>query len=89
MRADNSWLIDGRLAIDDAERLLGRRDMSSGDDFTTLAGFVLAQLGRLPSTAETFDWKDLRFEIVDMDGRRIDKLLVTRIVSAGELDAEI
>jgi putative hemolysin len=89
MRADNSWLIDGRLAIDDAERLLGRRDMSAGDDFTTLAGFVLAQLGRLPATAETFDWKDLRFEIVDMDGRRIDKLLVTRIASAGELDAEI
>jgi putative hemolysin len=89
MRADNSWLIDGRLPIDDAERLLDRRDMSSGDDFTTIAGFVLAQLGRLPATAETFDWKDLRFEIVDMDGRRIDKLLVQRIASAAELDAEI
>jgi len=88
-RADDSWLIDGRLPIDEAERLLGRRDMSSGDDFTTIAGFVLAQLGRLPATAETFDWKDLRFEIVDMDGRRIDKLLVTRLASAGELDAEI
>jgi putative hemolysin len=88
-RADDSWLIDGRLPIDEAERLLDRRDMSSGDDFTTIAGFVLAQLGRLPVTAESFDWKDLRFEIVDMDGRRIDKLLVTRIASAGELDAEI
>lgn len=89
MRADNSWLIDGRLAIDDAERLLGRRDMSAGDDFTTLAGFVLAQLGRLPATAETFDWKDLRFEIVDMDGRRIDKLLVQRIARPAEPDTEI
>lgn len=88
-RADNSWLIDGRLPIDDAERLLERRDMSSGDDYTTIAGFVLAQLGRLPSTADTFDWKDLRFEVVDMDGRRIDKLLVQRIASAGGLDAEI
>jgi putative hemolysin len=88
-RADNSWLIDGRLPIDDVERLLDRRDMSSGDDYTTIAGFVLAQLGRLPSTADTFDWKDLRFEVVDMDGRRIDKLLVQRIASAGELDAEI
>lgn len=78
-RADNSWLLDGRLPIDEAERLLERRDMASGDDYTTIAGFVLAQLGRLPATADTFDWKDLRFEIVDMDGRRIDKLLVHRL----------
>jgi putative hemolysin len=78
-RADDSWLFDGRLAIDEVERLLVRRDMSSGDDYSTLAGFVLAQLGRLPVTADVFDWKDLRFEVVDMDGRRIDKLLVQRI----------
>jgi putative hemolysin len=78
-RDDQSWLIDGRLPIDEAERLLERDDMASGDDYTTVAGFVLAQLGRLPATAEAFTWKDLRFEIVDMDGRRIDKLLVQRI----------
>jgi putative hemolysin len=78
-RADDSWLLDGRLAIDEAERLLGRSDMASPDDYTTIAGFVLAQLGRLPSTAERFEWKDLRFEVVDMDGTRIDKLLVQRV----------
>jgi putative hemolysin len=50
--------------------------MRSGDDYTTLAGFALAQLGHLPSTGEAFRWRGLRFEIVDMDGRRIDKLLV-------------
>ena len=88
-RADDSWLIDGRLPIDDAERLLERRDMSAGDEYTTIAGFVLAQLGRLPSTADTFDWKDLRFEVVDMDGRRIDKLLVQRIARPAEPDPEI
>ena len=77
-RPDDSWLIDGRLGIDEAERMQ-RHDMTSGDDYTTIAGFVLAQLGRLPATADTFDWKDLRFEIVDMDGRRIDKLLVQKI----------
>lgn len=82
-RGDDSWLLDGRLAIDEAERLLERRDMVEGDDYTTLAGFVLAQLGRLPTTAESFVWKDLRFEVVDMDERRIDKLLVQR-VPAGE-----
>ncbi len=78
-RGDDSWLVDGRLGIDDVERLLGRSDMRSGDDYTTIAGFVLAQLGRLPVTADTFDWKDLRFEVVDMDDRRIDKLLVQRV----------
>jgi putative hemolysin len=88
-RADDSWLIDGRLPIDDAERLLERRDMSAGDDYTTIAGFVLAQLGRLPSTADVFQWKDLRFEVVDMDGRRIDKLLVQRVPAAVQPDPEI
>ena len=78
-RADDSWLLDGRLTMDEAQRLLERGDMMSGDDYTTIAGFVLAQLGRLPSTADSFDWKDLRFEVVDMDGRRIDKLLVQHI----------
>ncbi len=82
-RSDDSWLLDGRLPIDEAERLLERRDLVDGDDYTTLAGFVLAQLGRLPTTAESFVWKDLRFEVVDMDERRIDKLLVQRI-PAGE-----
>ncbi len=76
-RDDQSWLIDGRMPIDDVERLLGCGSMRSGDDYTTLAGFVLAQLGHLPVTAETFRWRGLRFEVVDMDGRRIDKLLIS------------
>jgi putative hemolysin len=80
-RQEGSWLVDGRLPIDAAEQLLGRSDMAAGDDYTTLAGFALAQLGHLPATAESFTWKDLRFEIVDMDGRRIDKLLVERITA--------
>jgi putative hemolysin len=75
-RDDKSWLIDGRMPIDDVEQLLGCGNMRSGDDYTTLAGFVLAQLGHLPVTAETFRWRGLRFEVVDMDGRRIDKLLI-------------
>lgn len=81
-RDDQSWLVDGRLPIDEAERLLERDDLASGDDYTTVAGFVLAQLGRLPETAESFVWKDLRFEVVDMDGRRIDKLLVQHVPPA-------
>ncbi len=78
-RDDSSWLIDGRMAIDNVERLLGCGNMRSGDDYTTLAGFVLAQLGHLPAVAESFRWRGLRFEVVDMDDRRVDKLLVQRL----------
>ncbi len=79
VRDDQSWLIDGRMPIDDVERTIGAAHMRSGDDYTTLAGFVLAQLGHLPSTGESFRWRGFLFEVVDMDSRRIDKLLVNRI----------
>lgn len=75
-REDGSWLMDGMLGIHDAERLLERKDMRGDDDFETLAGFALAHLGRIPQTGEHFEWDGLRFEIVDMDGRRVDRLLV-------------
>jgi putative hemolysin len=78
-RDDESWLVDGRMPIDDVERLLERGSMRSGDDYSTLAGFVLAQLGHLPKTGESFRWRGMRFEVVDMDGRRIDKLLIQRL----------
>ena len=80
-RDDASWLVDGGMAIDDVERLLGAGNMRSGDDYTTLAGFVLAQLGHLPATGESFRWRGLRFEVVDLDGRRIDKLLINRVAA--------
>jgi putative hemolysin len=80
-RDEASWLIDGRMPIDEVERLLGGGSMRSGDDYATLAGFVLAQLGHLPATGESFRWRGLRFEVVDMDGRRVDKLLVQRLAS--------
>jgi len=79
VRDDSSWLVDGSMSIDDVERLLGHGNMRSGDDYTTLAGFVLAQLGHLPTVGEHFRWRSLRFEVVDMDGRRVDKLLVQRL----------
>ncbi|MBM4219046.1 MAG: HlyC/CorC family transporter [Gammaproteobacteria bacterium] len=81
-RDDSSWLVDGSMSIDDVEWLLGAGGMRSGDDYTTLAGFVLAQLGHLPATGESFRWRSLRFEVVDLDGRRIDKVLVQRLAQA-------
>ena len=81
-RDDSSWLVDGGMSVDEVERLLGAGSMRSGDDYTTLAGFVLAQLGHLPATGESFRWRSLRFEVVDLDGRRIDKVLVQRLTQA-------
>lgn len=75
-REDGSWLIAGTLAIDDVERLTGLRGMRGEEDYHTLAGFVLSKLEHVPTVAESFVWKGVRFEIVDMDGRRIDRVLI-------------
>lgn len=76
-RADGSWLVDGHLSIDDLQRELDRNDMLNPDDYHTVAGFALAKLGRVPRAGDTFTWRDLRVEVIDMDGTRIDKLLVS------------
>jgi putative hemolysin len=76
-RADGSWLLDGMIGIDEVERLLARKGLDGEGDYHTLAGFVLWQLGHLPHTGEVFQWNDLSIEIVDMDGRRIDRILVS------------
>ena len=86
-REDESWLIDGRMVIDEVERLLGCEGMARGDDYTTLAGFVLAELGHLPAVGERLTWRDLDFEVMDMDGRRIDQLLV-RCHGRGSMEAQ-
>lgn len=78
-RDDGSWLVDGRMEIHRVERLLGAGEMSRDDEYSTLAGFVLWELGRMPRVGESFVWRGLRFEVVDLDGRRIDKVLVARV----------
>ena len=80
-REDGSWLIDGHLPIEELQRRLNRRDMI-GRDYQTVAGFVLARLGRIPKAGDTVTWRDLKVEIVDMDGVRIDKILLSKIPSA-------
>lgn len=78
VRDDGSWLIDGHLPIYEAERALDRKDLARGDNYHTMAGFVLWHLGRLPKQGEKMAWRDLSIEVVDMDGLVIDKLLITR-----------
>jgi putative hemolysin len=86
-REDGSWLIDGMLGIHEAERILERKDMRGDEDFETLAGFVLARLARIPQIGDHFEWDGLRFEIVDMDGRRIDRILVASLAPTPEAEA--
>jgi putative hemolysin len=76
-REDGSWLIDGHLPIEELQRRLNRRDMV-GRDYHTVAGFVLARLGRIPRAGDTLTWRDLKVEIMDMDGVRIDKILLSK-----------
>ena len=77
-RENGSWLVDGHLPIEELQRRLNRRDMV-GRDYHTVAGFVLARLGRIPKAGDTLTWRDLKVEIMDMDGVRIDKILLSKL----------
>jgi putative hemolysin len=83
-RADGSWLIDAGLPIDVVERSLAPLKLPKERDYETLAGFVLERLGHIPDVGEAVDWGGWRFEVVDLDGRRIDKILAERRESASE-----
>jgi putative hemolysin len=74
-RPDGSWLLDGRMPLDEFRDLFELGPLPNGD-FHTLAGLVVAQLGHIPRIAESFDCWGLHFEIVDMDGNRVDRILV-------------
>jgi putative hemolysin len=80
VRADGSWLVEGSASM---EEVMVRLALSPPEDeagaYHTLGGFVMARLGRVPKTADHFEWNGMRFEVVDMDGRRIDKVLVNKI----------
>ncbi|MBS1182361.1 MAG: corC [Proteobacteria bacterium] len=77
-RADGSWLIDADLGVDLVAEKIACQGLNDPDrDYETLAGFVLSVTKAIPSTGDVVDWRGWTFEIVDMDARRIDKVLVT------------
>ena len=78
-RQDGSWLLDGMLDIDEFKEIFKLGTLPNEDDYETLAGFVLASLGKIPRPSDQFEWEGLRFEVVDMDARRGDKILVTTL----------
>ena len=87
-RADGSWLVDGLLAAEALRERLGLRalpDEQEGD-YQTVGGMVMAHLGRVPAAGDRFEWERFSFEVVDMDGHRVDKVLVTRAPGSAPVD---
>jgi putative hemolysin len=77
-REDGSWLLDGSLDIGDFKNLVDREELPDelSGGYHTIGGFVMHQLGRIPMAGEHFQWDGLSFEVMDMDGKRVDKILV-------------
>jgi putative hemolysin len=82
-RADGSWLLDGLIPIPELKDRLELKQLPEEERYNTLSGMLMMLLGRLPQTADTVDWEGWRFEVVDMDGKRIDKVLANRITQSG------
>lgn len=85
-REDGSWLVDGLLPVDELKDLLDVETLPDEDlvGYQTAGGFVLSQLGHIPAPADHFEWNQLRFEVMDMDEMRIDKLLISRLPAPEE-----
>jgi len=81
-RQDGSWLLDGMLEVDEFKELFDFKALPHEDEYETLSGFMMTSLGRVPQAADNFDWNGFRFEVMDMDGRRVDKVLVTKLPKA-------
>ncbi|MGC4060116.1 MAG: hemolysin family protein [Aquabacterium sp.] len=80
-REDGSWLIDGLIPVPELKDRLEMKALPDEDRgrYNTLAGMVMLLLGRLPQITDCVDWDGWRFEVVDMDGKRIDKVLASRL----------
>jgi putative hemolysin len=87
-RDDGSWLVNGSMPVDEFEDVVGIRGIRDIGDYYTIAGFVLHGVGHVPTAGESFEHQGIRFEVMDMDGRRIDKILVVPRVPVVEEDAE-
>jgi putative hemolysin len=77
-RKDGSYLVDAQLPFYDFLAKFNRESwMEETQEYDTMGGFIIHHLQRIPVTADTFEWRGFTFEIIDMDGARIDKILVT------------
>jgi putative hemolysin len=86
-REDGSWLIDGMMPLDDFKEIFEIDTLPEEDSglYQTIGGFVVMYLEQIPTAGDHFIWGGLRFEVVDMDDNRVDKLIVLRINGGGSL----
>lgn len=84
----DGWLVDGRCTLYDFLTYFELEELYENADYTTLAGLIINQLGFIPASGERLTWKMFSFEVVDMDGARIDKVLVKKL-SVGTDDNEV
>jgi putative hemolysin len=82
--------MDGLIPVPELKDRLEMRELPEEDRgrYNTLAGMIMLLLGRLPVTADNVDWDGWRFEVVDLDGKRVDKVLVTRLPDFASADAK-
>ena len=79
LQEDGTWLADGTLNIDDAAQVLGLGGLGEEGSFHTLAGLILHLAGELPKVGDTFEHQGYSFRVLDKDGNRIDKLMISKI----------
>jgi putative hemolysin len=83
-REDGTWLIDGMVGLDELKQVLGLSHLTGEDaDFHTLGGYLMARLNRVPMIADRVTADGYQFEVVDMDGRRVDRVLISPIIAKG------
>lgn len=90
-REDGSWLVDGTVTIERLKSALEIESDLPGEDenaFNTLGGFVMHMLGRIPAVTDHFECEGLRFEVMDMDRNRVDKVLVARLPGVRDADRD-
>ena len=80
-RDDGSWLIDGLMDIDELKEIFDLRRLPDEEQgsYHTVGGFIMSHTSSVPTAGQHFEWGNLRFEVLDMDGRRVDKVLVTAV----------
>ncbi len=84
-RRDGSWLLDGMLPVDRLKELLEVMELPEEEaGYQTLGGMLMTCLGRVPQAGDEYRWREFRFEVVDMDRRRVDKVMVGRVGGAGD-----
>jgi putative hemolysin len=87
-REDGSWLFDGLIPVPELKDRLELKELPEEDRgrYNTLAGMIMLLLGRLPNTTDSVEWDGWRFEVVDLDGKRVDKVLASRLAAEPEVE---